>query len=64
MRRMLIVVSVVAMLAQPAMAADLWWAVSFGSTGTGSSMGYGAAWNYPTEQEAIDAASMSCKKKK
>ena len=59
MRHMLIVVSVVAMLANPAIAADLWWAVAI----TQNENTYGAAWNYKTREQAEQAAIKSCRER-
>ena len=59
MRHMLLVVSVVAMLAKPAMAADLWWAVAI----TQEQNAYGATWNYKTREQAEQAAIKSCRER-
>lgn len=50
----------VALSATSVAAADLWWAVALGYRTW--PVGYGAAWNYPTEDEAIEAAKEACLK--
>ena len=52
----------------PAAASDLWWAVAHGHQRLGSTLqsgntAYGAAWNYPTLEAAIETANALCRKR-
>lgn len=57
----------VILLANPVVAADLWWAAAYASVPVGplhNAYGvYGAAWNYPTLEEAKEAALEACRRR-
>ena len=54
-------------LSNPVAAADLWWAAAYASVPVGplhNAYGiYGAAWNYPTLEEAKEAALEACRRR-
>ena len=66
----IIAVSLILMLwVAPAWGADMWWALVRGAKSETIDSpspawgAYGASWNYPSKQEAIDAATKECKKR-
>ena len=52
---------VVVSLTTPVAAAELWWAVATAARGH-ARQAYGAAWNFPTQQQALEAAEEACRR--